>query len=346
MRVMQAMAGGRVGGAEAFFERLVAALGAAGIEQRAVIRRDGARAARLAADGIAVAELPFGGPFDFRTGPALGREIAAFRPDVVLSWMSRATAFVPGRRFRRRHPFVHVARLGGHYPLRHYRDCDWLVANTRGVADYLVGAGWPARRLRVIPNFVEAADAAPRPRADFGTPEGAPLLLALGRLHPNKGFDVLIRALARVPDAHLWLAGEGPEERALRDLAAASGVGARVRFLGWQREVAPLYRAADLYACASRVEPLGNVVLEAWAHGLPVVAAAAAGPAELIADGASGVLVPAGDADALADAIRRLLGDADLCRRLADGGRRAHAAGFTREAVVAAYAAFFGEVTG
>lgn len=346
MRVMQVMAGASVGGAEAFFERLVLALHDAGLDQRAVIRRDAARAARLHEGGVAVRELAFGGALDLATGPALRREIAAWRPDVVLSWMSRATAFVPGGRFRRARPFVHAGRLGGHYPLKYYRHCDWLIANTRGVADYLLSQGWPAAKTRVIPNFVEAAGMAARARERETTPPGVPLVLAMGRLHPNKGFDVLIRALARVPDAHLWLAGEGPEEAALRALAESEGVSGRVRFLGWRRNVAELYRAADVYACSSRIEPLGNVVLEAWAYGAPVVATRAAGPVELIADGESGLLVPVDDAEALGAAIARLAADRTLAARLVEGGHDAHETGFTRAAVTAAYVDFFREVAG
>lgn len=346
MRVMQIMAGSHVGGAEAFFERLAIALEGTGIEQRAVIRRDAERARRLRAGGVAVSELGFGGLADLTTGAALRREIAACAPDVVLSWMSRASRFVPGRIFRKRRPFVHAGRLGGHYPLKYYRNCDWLVANTRGVADYLVRAGWPTVSTRIIPNFVEAADGVALPRAALDTPEGVPLALAMGRLHRNKGFDVLIRALAAVPDLHLWLAGEGPERAALKRLAEELGVAARVCFLGWREHVAPLFRAADIYVCSSRIEPLGNVVLEAWAYGVPVVAARADGPVELIADGESGVLVPCDDADALADAIRQLAGDEPLRRRLAERGQAAHAAGFTRDAVVAAYMDFFREVAG
>lgn len=346
MRVMQVMAGARHGGAEAFFERLVAALHEIGVTERAVIRRDAERAARLVAAGVPVAELRFGGLLDLATRSDMRREVAAFQPDIVLSWMSRATSFVPGPTFRSRHPFVHVARLGGHYPLKYYNNCDWLIANTQGVADYLAHAGWLRQRTRIIPNFVEAQEGAPLPRSEFDTPEGVPLLLAMGRLHRNKGFDVLIRALKAVPDAYLWLAGAGPEDAALRKLAADESVAARIRFLDWRLDVASLYRAADIYVCSSRTEPLGNVVLEAWAYGVPVAATSADGPEELIADGETGLLVPVDDADALGTAIGTLIADGDLRRRLAEAGIAAHAAGYTRDAVATAYTRFFREIIG
>jgi glycosyltransferase involved in cell wall biosynthesis len=342
MRVLQAMAGAEKGGAESFFVRLVLALARAGLEQRVVMRRDARRAAALRAGGIAPVELSFGGIFDIATRHAFAREIESFRPNLVLTWMGRATRHCPERTASRR--FVHAARLGGYYDLAYYRRCDRLVGNTRDIVAYCVAQGWPQDRVHYLPNFVDAAPLAPVARETLGTPGGAPIVLALGRLHENKAFDVLIRAMARLPGVFLWLAGEGPRDRALRDLARSLGVADRVRFLGWRDDVPALLAAADLLACPSRIEPLGNVIIEAWAHGKPVVAAAAAGPRELIEPERSGLLVPVEDATALADAIGRVLGDRTLAARLSEGGRADHEREFTEAAVVARYLEFFREV--
>src|SRR5690348_1898861 len=190
-RVLQAIAGAAHGGAEAFFERLTVALDRAGEEQAIVIRRNPDRAARLRQEGLAPCELPFRGIFDFVTKPRLVRAIAAFRPQIVLTWMSRATALCP------RGDFVHVARLGGYYDLRYYRHCDHLIGNTRALTAWLIAQGWPEAHVHYLPNFAEDARAAPLPRAPFETPPDAPLALALGRLHRNKGFDVLLEAGAQ-----------------------------------------------------------------------------------------------------------------------------------------------------
>ncbi len=117
------------------------------------------------------------------------------------------------------------------------------------------------------------------------------MLLAAGRLHHNKGFDVL-RALARLPDATLWLAGTGPEQSALHALATGLGVAGRVRFLGWRDDVTTLMASVDVFVCPSRHEGLGSIVLEAWAHGCPIVATASQGPAELIRADQTGLLTP------------------------------------------------------
>jgi glycosyltransferase involved in cell wall biosynthesis len=337
LRVIQAMAGADAGGAEAFFERLVVALGRAGLEQRVLIRRNAERAARLRAAGMEVDELGFRGPLDLLTRRAFAKAIARFEPRIVMTWMNRATAACPRPEGR----FVHVARLGGYYKLKYYRRATHLVGNTKGIRDYLLGAGWPPERAHYLPNFADAAPAAPIGRATVGTPVGAPLLLAMGRLHENKAFDVLLDALARLPGVHLWLAGTGRLDGALKAQAERLGIQDRVRFLGWRADGSALRAACDVFVCPSRIEPLGNVVLEAWAAGKPVVAAVAAGPVEIMTDEKSGLLVPIDDADALAAAIRRILDDPALARRLAAGGSAAYGAEFAEPAVVARYLDFF-----
>ncbi|MBY0336832.1 MAG: glycosyltransferase, partial [Acetobacteraceae bacterium] len=297
MRVAQIMAGAPMGGAEAFYERLCLALHGAGVDVLPVIRRDAGRAARLAEGGLSPVQLGFGGALDLLTGPRLRRALTAFQPSVAVAWMNRAARFAP------RGPWTLVGRLGGYYDLRYYRRCDHLVGNTRDLVRWIAAQGWPAERVHHLPNFADdLAGAAP---AEL--PGAAPRVLAMGRLHTNKGFDTLLRALPFAPEATLILAGEGPERAALAALARELGVSDRTRFLGWRRDTGALLAACDLFVCPSRHEPLGNVVLEAWSAGRPVLAAAAQGPAELIADGSDGVLVPVGAPEALGGAMAALL---------------------------------------
>ena len=342
-RLLQAIAGGEHGGAEAFFTRLAIALHGAGVEQRIVMRSNAPRVGLLRAAGLEPIEARFGGPLDAVTRITLAGEIRRFRPDIVLTWMNRATALMPPR-FLARHRYVHVARLGGYYDLRYYRRCDHLIGNTQDLVEHMARSGWPRERIHYLPNFVDATAAAPIARAAFDTPDVSPLILALGRLHPNKAFDVLLRALAQAPGAYLWLAGEGGERAALEALAHELDIGARVRFLGWREDVAALMAAADMLACPSRLEPLGNVVIEAWAHRLPVIAAASAGPASLIRHEETGLLSPIDDPTALAASIRRLAADPAMRARLSAAGRLAYEAGFTQAAVVARYLDLFGKV--
>ncbi|NQV22488.1 MAG: glycosyltransferase, partial [Rhodospirillales bacterium] len=192
MRLLQAMAGAPHGGAELFFERLATALNKRPeIEQRVLIRRDPRRKTRLLKDGVEARELSFGGIFDLATPARFRTEIRDFAPQAVLTWMNRATGRCPRAKGR----FVHIGRLGGYYNLKYYRHCDHLIGNTQGIVDYLVREGWPAERAHYLPNFVPDARKEAVPRSVLDTPDDAPLLLGMGRLHENKAFDVLLQAL-------------------------------------------------------------------------------------------------------------------------------------------------------
>src|SRR5215470_6609889 len=178
-RVLQAIAGAAHGGAETFFTRLAAGLQRAGEPQRVLIRRNSLRAQCLRAAGVAVGELAFGGIFDLSTRLAFRREIAAWHPDIVLTWMSRATWLCP------RGDFVHVARLGGYYDLKYYRRCDHLIGNTRAIVDYAVARGWARERIHYLPNFVPDLGATiAEKQLVCDTPSRGRLAVALGRLHP------------------------------------------------------------------------------------------------------------------------------------------------------------------
>ena len=313
-------------------------MGRAGDEVTAIIRRDPARAERLRAVGLQPIELRFGGPLDVLTGPRLGRALRADEPRVVVAWMNRAARHTP------RGPWARIGRLGGYYSLKYYKGFDHLVANTEDIAEWIVGQGWPAGRVACIPNFAAVPpNASPIDRATLATPPDAPLLLAMGRLHEAKAHDISLQALAQLPGAYLWIAGVGPQEAKLKGLAEALGVAERVRFLGWRTDASALYRTADVCVFPSRYEPLGNVIIQAWAHGLPVIAAAAQGPAALIRDGEDGLLVPVDDADALAAGVHRLLADPALRARLAAAGARHVEAEFSEAAVGAQWKALFAD---
>jgi len=329
------MAGAPAGGAELFYERLTAALARAGETVLPVIRRNGARATRLRAAGLVPVELRFGGVLDVFTAPRLRAALRRFAPRVVVAWMNRAAHFTP------RGDWVLAGRLGGYYDLAYYRRCDHLIGNTKALAAWMREQGWAPSRVHYLPNFApDLGGAAPADRTMLGVPRDAPLLLALGRLHRNKAFDVLVRAMPRLPGMHVVIAGEGPERAALETLARGEGVADRLHLPGWRADTAGLLGAADLLVCPSRVEPLGNVVLEAWSAGRPVVAATAAGPRELITQDRDGLLVPPEDPVALAGAVQSLRDDPIRASLLARNGRARYVTDFAEAPVLARWRDF------
>jgi len=207
----------------------------------------------------------------------------------------------------------------------------------------------PARRVFHVGNFVDPAPVVPprnlsELRAQWGIPAGAKVVLGLGRLHPNKGFADLLEAFARLPerpderDLRLVLVGDGPLARELRARAESLGLNDRLVWAGWQYDPAPWYQMADVFVCPSRHEPLGNVILEAWANRVPVVSAAAQGPVELVAPGVNGFLAPVASPQALAEALDEALALGEERRRAMTAAGLAQVEGrFSEQAIVQAY---------
>lgn len=331
MRVAHIMAGAPAGGAELFFERLCIGLSASD-EVLPIIRRDAGRSARLREAGLSPVQMRFG----LGTRWRLGRRLRAFAPRVAVAWMGRAASVAPAG------DWVLVGRLGGTYDLRRFARCDHLVGNTRGMVDWIVGQGFPPGRVHLLENF--SPDLSQAEPAVLPVPQGAPVVLAMGRLHAAKAFDVLIAALVRLPGVHAVVAGEGPERQALETLARQASVADRFHLLGWRSDTAALLAACDLLVCPSRVEPLGNVILEAFSAGKPVVAAMAAGPLELIEPGRNGVLVALDSGIALAAGIEAVLGNPAMAAALAQAGRARWEREFAPAAVIAKWRGFLGSV--
>jgi glycosyltransferase involved in cell wall biosynthesis len=168
-----------------------------------------------------------------------------------------------------------------------------------------------------------------KPREATTTPNGAvPRILTLARLHRSKGHEVLIRAVAKLQDqgvnVSLRLAGDGPERESLEKLVAELKLSKGVSFAGSisEEQAQKEMNEADVFVLASHAEPLGVAYMEAMAAGVPTIGTNAGGVPEIIADGTDGLLVPPKDPAALSSAIRRLIDDEALRRRLASAGRR------------------------
>ncbi|MGJ8653984.1 MAG: glycosyltransferase [Opitutaceae bacterium] len=341
MKLLQVMLAPGDGGAETFFEKLAIAFQRAGIQQQLIICRHPARRERLEAAGCDVVEIAAKGWRKWLAKSAVKNIAKSFQPTVQLAWMSRAAgalSVLPG--------CFNVARLGGYYPLKYYKTCDFLVGNTPGVLEYLKQAGWPRDKMGLISNFGSIPDAGVSVnhqtiRESFELSKDVPVILTLGRLHVNKAQDVLIKAMAKVPEAVLLLAGDGELRGELEALAESNGVTERIRFLGWRRDIDALFYAADICAFPSRAEPLGNVVLEAWSHNVPIAAAASEGPSWLIEHEQTGLLFPIDDVEACAQSIQRLLTDTPLRNRLVKQGGEKLNASFSEAAIVGRFQELF-----
>jgi len=264
---------------------------------------------------------------------ALRAELRAFRPDIVLGMMTTASvlavlaaAGLGCRVIATEHAHPPSQAMSGLWQrLRRftYPRAARVVALTHGTARWLE-THVPGSRLAVIPNAVRWPLPRTEPLLPPAKPPGRRRLLAVGRLHPDKGFDLLLQAYAVLADAHpdwdLVILGEGGERPALQARVDAAGLARRVAMPGRAGNVGDWYASADLYVLSSRFEGLSNTLIEALASGVPAVSFDCdTGPREIVREGVDGVLVrPSGDAAALARALDAAMADAE--------GRRAMAA--------------------
>jgi glycosyltransferase involved in cell wall biosynthesis len=196
-----------------------------------------------------------------------------------------------------------------------------VVCPSAWLRELVIGWGVDPERVEVLPHAVTVPPLEGRDelRRRYGF-EGPTLVLA-GRLAPQKSLDVALRAVSLVEDVSLVVAGAGPERDRAEGLAGELGLGNRARFLGAQprQAVFELFRAADAALLSSSWESFGLVVAEALAVGTPVVSTAVGGVVEVLEEGRNGLLVPVGDHEALAGAIRRFFADTELQARLRAG---------------------------
>jgi glycosyltransferase involved in cell wall biosynthesis len=330
MRVLHVVAGAATGGAETFCLDAITALAERGVEQKVACRPHRQAVARLADAAVPYEAFSFTPAARLVGGPARIRgEAMAWRADLVHAWMSRAASFVPAAM-----PCPVIGWLGGYYKLKYFKTADYLIGVTPRIRDYVLTHGIPPQHAFVCHTFGTLPDAPAISRASLGVPEDALLLLVLSRLHKKKGIDTAIRALRDLPNAHLCLAGEGPEQARYERLAREPGLPERVHFLGWRTDRKALLEACDICLLPSRYEPFGTVIVEAWSMRRPLVAAAADGARQYVRDGENGALFPIDDVAALAQRITRIATDPDFAARLVDNGYRDYQARFSREIVV------------
>ncbi len=290
--------------------------------------------------GVEPVFVPDGGPLDFALVGRMRRLLREhgcrilhahdFKTDVTGLWIARglpgvallSTAHGWSRPLDAKHRLYHVL---DRWALRRYPD---VIAVSSDTAGKLAAAGVDPGRVHVVTNGIDLdrwTPGASEPPPPEGLPAGAKVVGTVGRLSIDKDMDTLIAAFARVaeriPEAHLVLAGDGPERGRLEEAARASGAGDRIRFLGHRGDLRDLYSALSVFVLSSKTEGMPNTLLEAMAMGAPVVANPVGGVGEVARDGEHARFFPVGDAAALETALLSLLEHPDEGRAMAARAR-------------------------
>jgi glycosyltransferase involved in cell wall biosynthesis len=220
-----------------------------------------------------------------------------------------------------------------------------LVANSRGLKE-LAQAFDSRFPILVIPNGVDLKRFVPPLHRQWSPPR----LLFVGRLVYQKGLDILLPALSELMQLpwELTVVGDGPYRRALEKTALAYGISERINFTSWQRDsdLVRLYQAANIFVFPSRHEGMPNVVLEAMACGLPVVATSIAGNEELVAHSETGLLIPQEDPASLRKVLSELMANPELCQQMGGAGRKRVVEHFAWSSVAKQYIGLLNSVTG
>ena len=291
-----------------------------------------------AREGDDLVPLAPGSEVDLASAWRLARVIALYRPDVVhahdphaVAMASLALSFGVGPAT----PQLVASRRVDFHLQRHsfsrwkYRQVARFIAASRAIADILVDDGIPRARSSVVHDGIDVDRVLRAPAADlhqeFWFPKGSPVLVNVGALVPHKGQRFLVEAMAQVrrvvADAQLVIFGEGELRASLEQQIRELDLQKHVVLAGFRDDVLSLTKSADLFVMSSVTEGLGSTVLDAMAMGLAVVGTRAGGIPEAVEDGVTGVLVPPARADALADALVRVVGDPALRERLGAAGQ-------------------------
>lgn len=304
----------------------------------------------LQAAGVCLTQIPQSGKWDGRCFSMLSKLIKTGKPSIVHTWLFTADLYGRMAAWVAHVPVI-ISAVRSVEPDKpaHYVVVDRVLrnitsaftVNARAIGEVLTAREHvPIGKIHTIYNGLDLRALDPSRvngaiRRAIGVGADVPLVGIVGRLAPVKDHATFLRAAAHVhrdaPQARFLIVGNGPLRGALEQLSQSLGLSGVVRFLDSQADVAEVFAALDLAVVSSRYEGCSNVILEAMAMGKPVIATAVGGNPELVTPGRTGLLVPVGDADRLAEAILTLVRDRPSARAMGQAGRQRIEAEFTLE---------------
>ena len=314
--------------------------------------------------GIRCERIVERGRFDPRGLIQLSALIRRYRPDVIEAHGHREVFYLLALR-----PFQHFLLVGYFHgwteascwtretsPLSSlvWKCCPVVVTVCHNFKERLCRQGAPESKIHVFYNGIDPALNRARPagatvRRELNIPADSPVVSVIGRLSAEKGQANFLRAFEQVarqrPDVRALIVGDGPDRNDLQRLTQDLGLGSRVIFTGYQRDVRKYYEATSVLVVPSKSEGMPNVVLEAMVFGVPIVSTRVGGVPEIIQDGKNGLLVPPQDPVKLTEAVLEVIADTTLAQRLARTAREETLAKFSTLERCARIADFYRTIT-
>jgi glycosyltransferase involved in cell wall biosynthesis len=360
MKVLHVEAGRYLYGGARQVAYLLPGLEAEGVESVLVCPCGSAVAKELRNRISTVYEIPMGGDLDLGLIRRLRRIIKKEQPDVVHLHSRRGADLLGGIAARLAGVKVVLSRrVDNPEPAWlarwKYLLFDRVITISEGIRRVLLAEGVEPERVlcvrsAVSPEAYQAVCDKAWFRQEFGLTGGDICLAVIAQLIPRKGHRFLLQALPGLlegfPDIHLFLFGQGPIEAELRQQVAELGLEGRVVFAGFRTDLPRILPCLDLVVHPALMEGLGISLLQAAGAGVPIVAVNAGGMPEVVRDGLNGLLVPPADSAALGLAIKRLLGDPELAKRMGRAGAELVAESFSVEVMVAGNLRVYRELLG
>jgi len=312
LNLVNAMFGPKLGGLEQVFVDYSEALAARGHRMTNIVVPAALSAPPLRALGQRVVEIGNFGQWDRLAVWRLRRALQRLKPDAVIAHGNRAIRLMrPAAQ-----GVAPLIAVNHSINVKGAIGADYVIAINEDMRTRLIAAGQPEARVAKLFNMIRRPDALPAPLA----PRSPPVIGAMGRFVPKKGFDVFIAALGQLKvqgrPFRAILAGAGELEAPLKAQSLALGLQDALSFPGWISDKAAFFRNIDVFAFPSSHDVCPVVLLEAFLWAKPTVLTDCPGPREISDDGADSLLFPIADAPALAQALSRLLDEPGLAQRL------------------------------
>ncbi len=338
LKILNILGGSKEGGAEKFFERLAIGIEKKkGISQKLIIRKSPSRFSILKSVVKDINQIKYFYFFNPFFHSKIKEIINGFKPNVILTWMNRASRVLPGKNNLN---FTTVGRIGGYYKIKNYVNCDYLITNTMDLKKYVIDFGWDPNKVEFIPNFVNKNN-----NSIVKSNSDKKVVLCMGRFHKNKGIDLLLKGMTFLPNYELWIVGKGKEREHYNEVINELKINNRVSFFEWTNNVSQYLNSADILVCPSRHEPFGNVVVDGWAHKLPVVVSDVGGPKVIVKHKVNGLKFKNEDYFDLVEQIKMIEQDLILKKKIIKNGFNEYKSSYSEEIIIEKYINFFEKIS-